>query len=92
MSKIVIIKMVNGEELIATESPLPEAAWKGDRIRFEKIRVFRVTQQGAGLIPWIMCAPDERVEIKDGIAAILDAPAEIEKQYLQVTSSIQLLG
>ena len=87
MSKVVIIKMVNGEELIATD-----ASFACPNTVFEKIRVFHLTQQGAGLIPWIMCAPDAKVEIKNGIAAILDAPADIEKQYLQATSSIQLLG
>ena len=85
MSKVAIIKMINGEELIATHNDIADTV-------FEKIRVFHLTQQGAGLIPWIMCAPDAKVEIKNGIAAILDAPADIEKQYLQATSSIQLLG
>lgn len=86
MSKIVILKMTNGSELIATTD---NAATQHSH--YHKIREFHVTQQGAALVPWIMCAPDVEVEILEGIAAIINAPVDIEKQYLSVTSSIQLM-
>lgn len=87
MSKVVVLKMSDGSELIATQG--------ADSIgvtTYSKVRVFHLTQQGAGLIPWIMCAPDAEVEIIDGIVVMIAAPLEIEKQYLAATSSIQLLS
>lgn len=85
MSKVVVLKMSDGSELIATQ--------RADSIGvtyYSKVRVFHLTQQGAGLIPWIMCAPDAEVEILDGIVAMIVAPLEIEKQYLSATSGLLL--
>lgn len=80
---VVVLKMVDGSELLATF----------DGEFYEKIRIFHLTQQGAGLVPWIMCSPDAKIRIRDeSIVAFVDAPAEIEKQYLAATSNIQLLS
>ena len=84
MSNIVILKLISGDELIAKE--------ESDGT-FSKVRVFQVSGQSAGLIPWLLLSPDQtNVKIEFGIMAKIDAPLEIEKQYLSATSSIQLLS
>lgn len=80
MSRVVVLKMIDGSELLATE----------DGPLYSKIRVFHITQQGAGLVPWIMCAPDAKVEIHTGIVVKVSAPLEIEKQYISATSGLLL--
>lgn len=84
MSNIVILKLISGDELIAKE--------ESDGT-FSKVRVFQVSGQSAGLIPWLLLSPDQtNVKIEFGIMAKINAPLEIEKSYLSATSSIQLLS
>lgn len=81
--------MMNGDELLATRC----SGEITDGTLYSKIRVFHLTNQGAGLIPWILCSPDAEVQIlNESIVAMIDAPADIEKQYLTATSNIQLLS
>lgn len=84
MSNIVILKLISGDELLASE--------ESDGT-FSKIRVFQISGSNAGLIPWIMLDADAKnVKIEFGVMAKIPAPSEIEKQYIQATSSIQLLS
>ena len=81
---IKILKLISGEELLAKEES--DGA-------FSNVRVFQINGQNAGLIPWLLLSPDQtNVKIEFGIMAKIDAPLEIEKQYLSSTSSIQLLS
>lgn len=85
---VMIIKMVSGEEILVKEET-------GENV-FSKPRVMQVMQDQsgemrAGLVPWIITAPDATVTIsKMAIAAILDAPLDVEKSYLSSTSGIAL--
>jgi hypothetical protein len=84
MSKIVVLKLISGEELLAKE--------ESDGT-YSKVRVFQINGQSAGLIPWLLLSPDQtNVDITFGVMAKINAPLEIEKQYLSATSSIQLLS
>lgn len=85
MIKVVVLKMIDGSELLATENEDSIGA-----IKYSKVRVFHLTQQGAGLIPWIMCSPDAEVKFDVGIVTKIDAPLDIEKQYLSATSGLLL--
>jgi hypothetical protein len=61
--------------------------------KYSKVRVFQMTQQGAGLAPWMLLAPDSELEINpDAIVASISAASDVEKQYLQATSGIQLMS
>lgn len=83
-----IIKMVSGDEVLAKEET-------GEYV-FSKPRVMQVMQSQtgevrAGLVPWIIASPDSSVTVnKTAIAAILDAPLDVEKSYLSSTSGIAL--
>lgn len=85
--QVMILKMHSGEELIANLS--------GNT--YSKIRVFHVAEDmngnaRAGLMPWILSAPDASLEINENhISAQFEAPAEIERAYLEATTSIALV-
>lgn len=86
--RVVILKLISGEELIATmEETAPMGA-------FQKVRAFILNKTGAELIPWVLTNPDAIIEFKPVALACepIDAPIEIERQYIQATSSIQLMG
>ena len=85
MNNIVILKMLDGSELIATKNITGS---------YSKVRVFHFGANGqAGLAPWVLLAPDADLDISsNGIVAEIPAPQDIETKYLQATSSIQLLG
>lgn len=86
-SKTVIIKTIAGEELIAT---------KQDSNQYEKVRVFRMMDDGqgrpqAGLVPFIMVAPDAKMVFnQDLIFCEIDCPSDVEKSYLEATSGLML--
>lgn len=86
--KVVILKMINGAEVIAKTS--------GDFV-YKKCRVFQIMNDGkggaqAGLIPFIMVAPDADCFIeKSNIVTEVDCPSDIEKSYLQEVSTIALV-
>lgn len=86
---IKVMKLVSGEEVIAKV----EESLQG--VKYSKPRVFHVMQTDRGvsaaLMPYIMAAPDETVEIRDSaIISMVDAPKQLEDSYLQQTSGIQL--
>ncbi len=88
MSNVVILKLISGEELIAT---------KNDS-EYSRIRVFQMNydQTGnvrAGLVPYIIVAPDAVIKDfnKNAIVAEIDAPLEVEKSYREATSGISLM-
>lgn len=86
MSRIVILKTLAGEELLATETE----SLSGNT--YSKIRIFQVTQQGASLVPWMLLNPDAEVTLN--AAALVCEPVnvslDIEKQYRQATTGIAL--
>ena len=82
--EVKIIKFISGEEVIA----------KFEDGKFKKLRMFQLTNDGnAGLVPWLVLAPDAEIEL-DAVKYVtcIDAPMDVEKQYLKAVSNIQLLG
>ena len=80
------MKLISGEELVAREV--------GDG-KFDRPRVFQVTQtergMGAALVPYFISDPDAVIEINVScVVSTIDAPAQLEKAYLQQTSSLDL--
>lgn len=90
--RIVVLKLVTGEEVIAKQDP---EKFNGGYM-FNKPRTFSVVQDNtgnvrAGLIPWIMSDPDSDVLISDmHIVAMIDAPKSIVDSYLKQTTGIDL--
>jgi hypothetical protein len=80
MSKIVVLKSITGDEIIATKV--------GNENVYEKVRVFRIMPDSqAGLIPFIMVAPDATISINMAlILTEIPAPQNIEKAYLEATT------
>jgi hypothetical protein len=83
---IVALKLTSGEEVIAMK-----------RIdgSYSKPRVIQMvhTQNGvqAGLVPWILSNPDETVRVnQSAILAEVDVVGDVEKSYLQQTSTLDL--
>ena len=97
MSKVVILKLTTGEEVIAKEEWNMKSSTVGEVRSFFKPRVFHMMRTPEGIqgsfIPWLLTAPDADVEILDSfIVTKIDAPTDIEKAYLKNTSSIELLS
>lgn len=97
MSKIAVLKLVSGEEvlgaIVGEENPYT--------IELDSVRRLHAHQTGPGqmglaLIPWMMAAPDVKVQLfKATIMAIVnenDIPKQLIDAYLQETSSIQIAG
>ena len=85
---IVVLKLMNGDEVIAKREI------DG---RFAKPRDFHMipTERGmnGALMPYIMSCPDETVEIKaSAIMSEVEASKQMEDAYLQQTSGIDLVS
>lgn len=83
MSNVVIMKMLSGDEVIATKSRDGE---------YSRARVVLEHQGQPSLIPFIQAAPDARFHILSELAVICEVPAdeELAKAYLSATSGILL--
>lgn len=89
MSEVVVLKIVGGDEIIVTEEV------EGQEILYSKPRMIQIhaTQKGmqAGLVPWILSAPDETISISHThIIARTFPTSDIEKAYRQQTSVLDL--
>ena len=87
---IKVLKLVTGEELIGRVECQTDID-----ITISSPRVMRMyqTEQGisAGLVPWLMTAPDAQVDIKSShIMTSVDCPKDVEDSYLQQTSKLDL--
>ena len=87
MSKVVIIKTLAGEELLATENETLSG------VTYSKVRMFQYGDGNAGLIPWMLTSPDSEIKFAANALACqpVEAPLDIERSYMKATSSI-LLG
>jgi hypothetical protein len=89
---IVIIKTTSGEEIIA--KVLVNTA---DEFKVAKPRMITMMAGPDGrpqpaIMPWIISAPDADVPINNSVMAIIPAPKDVERMYLQNTTSIDLSG
>ena len=87
MSQIVLVKLISGEEMIATKS----------NDVYSKAKVFSVGQDNTGkptvgLVPFIMVHPDWSGHLNSALILVeTPAPADVAKSYIQTTTVIQLL-
>lgn len=93
--KIVLLKLITGEEIIARRMPTSISG----KDEFEKPRVLALTpigpgQVGASLMPWVVGNPDGKfiIDEKHIITQCDDIPKNLEDTYLQNTSGIQILN
>ena len=89
--KVVVLKLLTGEEVIAMVD--------SNDGKYHKLRALRVHTQGsnasapqAGLVPFFIIAPDAKCVInKNLILTEIDCPPDVEKSYREATSGIALL-
>jgi len=83
----IIIKTINGEEIIASLDSKNE-----NEITVSKPRKLVLQGSQGGLMPYIISSPDaEGIVInRRAIAAMFEAPQDVANSYLQATTSILL--
>ena len=83
---IVSIKLVTGEELIATYSEVTD-----DYLVVKKPATIAANQQGMGIIPWMMTARPEKLQLnRNTVIAMGPTDESIAKSYTEATTDIQL--
>lgn len=94
MGRVVIIKSIAGDEIIASIVSDGTHSLTISKPRVVTIMQGPNGQPSAGLIPWIIVAPDVDVTIERTALAAhpIDAPMDVEKMYLMQTSSLDLSG
>ena len=86
MSKTVILKLISGEEVLATKK----------FNSYSKLRVVQFISDGKGgsqpaLAPFITLAPDAVIDVNMSLVLCeIDCPSEVERSYLSATSGIQI--
>jgi hypothetical protein len=84
---VVTIKLIGGEELIARFEDQNEK-----HLIVSKVSVVAANPQGMGLIPWIMSAEADKVELNKAlIATFLPTTKEIADKFTELTTSIKLV-
>lgn len=91
MAKVLLMKLVSGEEVIGKE-----VEEKDNKIVLSDVRVIVAHpgpngQMAVGMIPWMVGAPESNIEIdKSRIMGIPagEIPKQLEDGYLQQTSGI----
>lgn len=89
MSKIVVIKTADGNEIVSKMSTID------DKKLLNKPRVLQImtTPNGyqVGLVPFFISSPDCDCVIGDNhIVSMIEAPKQIEDAYLRNTSGIEI--
>lgn len=94
-----VYKLVDGSEVIAGSglSELREVIGDYSKVTLTKPRVLQVSQDprtgqiAAGLMPWLLSDPDASVDINHShIMTCVPAPSDLERNYLQQTSGLDL--
>jgi hypothetical protein len=99
MSEIVSLKMITGEELVTelkstltllgSDKPTSYVVRRPHILQFQQVRP---GQLGLAFVPWTLSNPEiETLEIPANSVLVKFTPAEnVQQQYLQQTSSIQI--
>ena len=84
----VTIKLTTGEEIIARYE---DTTTNGDLVTSKPV-VLAPGAQGIGMVPWIMSAEPDKVNInKENILTYATTQKEISDKYIEMTSSIKLV-
>lgn len=82
----VTVKLSSSEEIIARF-----VSESDDNFTVEKAVILVQSQQGVGMMPWMMSAEDGEIALrKNNIIAICKSNADVAKAYMENTSSIAL--
>lgn len=83
----VTVKLNSSEEIIATFVEQTD-----DTFTVEKAVILIQSQQGVGMMPWMMSAEDGAIPLnKNSIIAVCKTNEDVAKAYRENTSSIQLV-
>jgi hypothetical protein len=83
---VVTLKLTTGEEVVATYQDDDTQS-----ITVSKCVCLVPQQEGMGLAPWLLTAPDDSVEIsKANVVVWLKSQQELARMYTQATTGIQL--
>lgn len=84
---VVTCKLLTGEELIATYESETDTV-----LTVHKPATLAQGPQGMGIIPWMMSAKADKIELnKNTVIATAPTDEEIAKAYTQATTDIQLV-
>jgi len=85
MSEVKLIKLVTGEELLASVTDYEKT------MMLEKPYVMVMGPEGAGIMPWIPYAETDNVEIdKDKIIVVLELKEQVKISYSKMVGKIIL--
>lgn len=83
---IVILKMINGDEVIARFESDNSAS-----VKISRPLAITIGPQGLGMMPWVFLAKEEEfVILKDQFFLMVNAKEDAAKQYMQGTTGIAL--
>jgi len=83
---VVSLKLITGEEVIACFNSDTDSI-----VTVEKPATLAQGPQGMGIIPWMMSAKADKIELnKNTVIAMAPTDEEIAKAYTQATTNIQL--
>ena len=83
----VTVKLSSSEEIIATFVEQTD-----DTFTVEKAVILIQSQQGVGMMPWMMSAEEGAISLnKNSIIAVCKTNSDVAKAYKENTSSIQLV-
>ncbi len=82
-------KLISGEEVVGRIGELAQ-----DVVILTKPMTFIMGPQGLGMVPYMFSAPqDAKIKIKESaIVAIVKTDDQVNKQYLQQTTSLALVS
>lgn len=93
-----VIKLVNGDELIARHMGGPGVSeYRYGNYVFKDIRALQFYPDGqggvqTGLVPYLTTAPDATLSLNpDLIITTTSCPAEVEKKYNEAVSGLKLM-
>lgn len=84
-NKVYTIKMISGEEIVSRINKLEGMQ------ELIKPRTVMVGQQGYGLAPWMVTAPDSNCIVSDqAIVAATETDKSVAQQYIKQTTGVDV--
>ena len=90
---VIALKLATGEEVIGRVEYNDAQTLQLSKVRVVVIQPMANQQVGVGFMPFMACSPDGIIPLnKASIVAEVRPNTDMEKAYLQQTSSIKLMG
>lgn len=82
----ITVKLNSSEEIIATFVEESDT-----QVVIEKAVILIQSQQGVGMMPWMMSAEEGKIELnRNSIIAVCKTNSDVAKAYMENTTSIQI--